>query len=93
MEDTEIKIVAVELKGLNDKVERGFSDIKDLIRHSTINLNEHIKEDKEAFSEINKEVAALKIDMTRFKERWLLIGSGISLVGAALIEFIVHSLK
>jgi len=93
MDDIEIKVLATELKGLTIQVEKGFTDVKDLIKSGAITLGEHIKEDKEQFSDIEKEIQSLKIEMARFKERWLLIGAGISLVGGTLIQFIANALK
>lgn len=96
MDDIETRVLAAEmgaeLKGLTVQVEKGFADLKDLIKSGAITLNEHIKEDKEKFNELDKELEKLKIDMAKFKERWLLIGAGISLVGATLIQLITNAI-
>jgi len=95
MDDIEIRVLVTELKtelkSLTNKVDTGFADIKESIKSGTASLSDHIKEDKENHHSLGKEIEALKMDMVKFKERWIMIGSGISLVGAALIELIVHA--
>lgn len=87
----EIQVVAESVKGLSDKVEAGFKDIKDLIKEGSLSLGDHVKDDKVSHNNINKEIELIKIDLAKFKERWYLIGAVISLVATALAEIITHN--
>ena len=91
MEDVKIEVLSSELKSLATKVDTGFSDIKILFNNSREDLKEHSKENDLKFDKLQEDIQELKLDMTRFKERWVLIGATVSLVGAAIIELIMHA--
>lgn len=86
MEEVEIKVLASELKSLEGKVVSGFADIKELIKTGGQDLNKHVEKDDERIGELETEISNLKMDMTRFKERWILLGS----LGMIAIEAISH---
>jgi hypothetical protein len=89
----EIKVLASELKGLTDKVDQGFHDMKELFNASRGDLRSLEDEVGDRFKESEKEIQTLKIEMTKFKERWLLIGGVISLGGSVLVDLLVHAIK
>jgi ribosome recycling factor len=93
MNEVEVGVLSEQVKNLDKRIEKGLEDIKELIRNSTNNLNEHIKENKDKFAQVDEEIHNLKIEMAKFKERWLLIGGAISIFGSTIIQLISHVLK
>ena len=93
MEDIEIKVVASELKHLNEKVEKGFTDVKELFNGSNEKFNDHVREKSAHIQKIEKEIQDLTVDMARFKERWLLIGASISVFGSFFVTIITKVLS
>lgn len=89
MNEVEIKVVATELKSLADKVETGFESLKELIKSNNINLNDHVKEDKETHSELEDQIHQIKMDLAVFKTRWtVMVG-----LGGVAVELLMHLLK
>ncbi len=93
MDDIEVRVLATKLESLTDRIDQGFGDLKDLIKGGKTELGEHIKEYKQTNSDFGEEIEALKIDMARFKERWLLIGGIISLFSSVIVHFIGNAFK
>lgn len=93
MDDIEVRVVASELKHLNEKVEKGFTDVKDLFSSTTQKLDVHVRENNVRLLDLDKEVQNLVVDMARFKERWLLIGTAISIFGSFFVTIITKVLS
>ncbi len=91
--DVEIRVVATELKGLKELTTQGFNEIKDILRGHTKDHDDHVKEDKITFDQAFTEIQDLRIEITKLKERWLLIGSGVSLFGSAIFNLIISAIK